>query len=407
MSNWKIIIPEARRNMVLNPSAETTGNYAALGGAGITRTAGFAKFGYRHYECNLSGDNEGISLTLATLGNYWTYVTMYVDIQAATTTFDWSLDGINYYEPTLVYQMVSGLTFANYGLYAYEFINTQANGSFTLYVRQKGAGSVLLRLDGIQVEQTGTQTRFWTTYIDGDQEGCQWDGTPHASTSRRAGTSRAGGRVRDFEDDYGFNVGGMIGVGTVPHELRVNEFALLPGGELSNNRLPSRQFTLMGSIVGDDWASYHDTRSDLVAVLVPQAYPESARGPQEIRIWYTGAPIVKEISAAFERGLDLNLRAGRDPCFSEMRLGLQFKAADPLWYEIGNSSQQLDENDTATLRYMAGRPYSVGKYGTWDDMSVGAATNPVAVYAMVVGPDGRVYVGGDFDLIDGIPNSAR
>jgi hypothetical protein len=38
-------------------------------------------------------------------------------------------------------------------------------------------------------------------------------------------------------------------------------------------------------------------------------------------------------------------------------------------------------------------------------MSVGAATNPVAVYAMVVGPDGRVYVGGDFDLIDGIPNT--
>jgi hypothetical protein len=399
MSDWKLILPEATRNMVLNPSAEIAGNFAALGGpVSATRIQVNAKYGSWAYYLSTNGNDQGIRLTLSQLSNDVHYVTLRAtEFLSVGAEWDWSLDGVNYHTPTVL------LTYNTGGdtWYGTQFPAIEAWNSVSLDIRQNGAGTIEMWFDGVQVEEKS----YWTTYCGGDQEGCQWDGIPHASTSRRTSVARAGGIVRDFQDDYNFNIEAMLGPGSVPHNLRIDPYALLPGGELNSAKLPSRSFTLTGTIDEDDWITSHKTRAALLAVLTPSAYPEDERGPQELRIWYTGADVVKEISASFERGLDLRLSAKRDPCLFERNIGLQFKAADPLWYEIGNSSHVLDENDSAVLRYMAGRPYSVGNHGIWDDMSVGAATNPVAVYAMVVGPDGRVYVGGDFDLIDGIPNT--
>jgi hypothetical protein len=234
MSDWKLIVPEATRNMVLNPSAEIAGNFAAIGGpVSATRVQVNAKYGSWAYYLDANGDNQGIRITLSALSNNIHYVTLRAtEFLGVGSEWDWSLDGVVYRTPTLLLTYNTGAD----AWYGTQFPAVEANGSVSLDIRQNGAGTVTLWLDGIQVEEKS----YWTTYCGGDQEGCQWDGIPHASTSRRTSVARAGGRVRDFQDDYNFNIEAMLGPGSVPHNLRIDPYALLPGGELNSAKLPSR-----------------------------------------------------------------------------------------------------------------------------------------------------------------------
>lgn len=50
MSAWKIVVPHAASNYVLNPSAETTKNYAAYLGATVTRTTDYSARGEYSYK---------------------------------------------------------------------------------------------------------------------------------------------------------------------------------------------------------------------------------------------------------------------------------------------------------------------------------------------------------------------
>ena len=93
---WKVIVPQATTNMCLNPSAETTGNYAPAGGGAISVQTDVAKFGKTAYQVQTAGDDEGAAFLLDTLQNGAT-VTMYV--RNAPTSWDWSLDGATFHEP--------------------------------------------------------------------------------------------------------------------------------------------------------------------------------------------------------------------------------------------------------------------------------------------------------------------
>jgi hypothetical protein len=69
-------------------------------------------------------------------------------------------------------------------------------------------------------------------------------------------------------------------------------------------------------------------------------------------------------------------------------------APDPNWYAVGESSTTLDTNDSATLRYLAGRLKSTGQ---WDDL--GLTANPTTIgtiSAILESSDGSVYIGGNF-----------
>ena len=47
MSDWLVVVPEVTINYCLNPSAETTGNFAAVGGgaASVTRVTTYQLYG--------------------------------------------------------------------------------------------------------------------------------------------------------------------------------------------------------------------------------------------------------------------------------------------------------------------------------------------------------------------------
>jgi hypothetical protein len=381
MSDWKIIVPEATTNKALNPSAETTGNFAAVGGT-VTRSTTYSKYGLNSYRVQTAADDQGMTLTLQALANATHYVTLLVR-GTLPAAWDWSLDGSTFHAPTLIEALDD-----NWSLYGYQFPNTEANGSTTLRIYQNGAGSGDFYIDGVQVEEKD----HWTTYCDGNQSGCAWNGSEHASTSTRSAMSRAGGRIYDLQTDYHLDIGGMAGTGAAPQRLNVDPYAILPGGQLNNVKTQERVFTLTGVIRGTSMANLHANKQALLEELSPDKYPPDQDGFQPVRLRYTGAAVQKQIAAHYETGLEGDLRAEENYYWE--RVAIRFIADDPYWYEVGESAVALDTNDSATLRYTTGRLKSAGQWG-----DLGLTANPTTggtVYAIAAGNDRRIYVGGNF-----------
>lgn len=376
MSNFKIVVGEATTNYVLNPSGETTGNFAAEAGTTVTRSTTYQKYGLYSYRVETNANNEGIQFTLSALSNNIHYVTMLVR-GTLPASWDWSLDGATFTSPTLLEQID-----ANWALYGLQFPAAQANGSVLLEAHQNGAGSGDFYIDGVQVEQK----EYWTTYCDGSQKGCAWNGTENAATSTRSAASRAGGRVRDLQDDYYLNVGGIIGGAAPPQALNIDSYAILPGGELNNIKVQSRVMTITGVISASSDADFHQKQSDLLAMLRGENYPNN----QPARIRYNGATIHKEIALHYESGLEGELQA-TIPCWE--KVAVRFIADDPFWYEIGESAALLDTNDSATFRTVAGRLKSTGQ---WSALGPPDAAGTYTAVLVVAEDSTYVYFGGDF-----------
>lgn len=392
MREWKLVVPAATTNRALNPSAETTGNFAALGGATATRVTTHAKYGLYSYRVQTAADNDGLSLTLQALANAVHFVTLLAR-GTLPAGWDWSLDNATYSEPEALLAID-----AEWTLYGLVFPAAQANGATALYVRQNGAGAGDFYVDGAQVEEHA----FWTTFCDGTQAGCQWNGAAHGSSSTRSAASRAGGRVVDLED-YALEIVEQMGMGAATLKQQVDEYALLPGGALNAVKARPRAFALAAQIVnrGGDNEDLHAYRQALVEELAHDRYPREAAGWQAARLWYAGAEVVKEIGAHYGGGLEAVFRAENWFAHYE-RFVLDFVAPDPYWREIGESAAALDEVDTATLRYVAGRMRGTGQWS-----ALGLTANPTGgagvILAIAYNPvDGRYYVGGMFTGLNGV-----
>lgn len=395
MSDWKVIVPTGTDtiNKVKNPSAEIAGNFAALGGATVTRVTTQQHYGLHSYEVALTANNDGISLTLDTLDNTDYYVTVRIYTGATLPAWDWSLDNITYTAPALLEVIDS-----NWSLYGLYVPAAQANGSTALYIRQNQVGVFTINIDGIQVEENGV----YTTYIDGTQPGSEWNGTPHASSSTRSAQSRAGGTVEDLEDDYGLKITGFSGTGTAPQELFSDSYSQLPGGELNTIKTNSRVFTLTGLISEDTEAQFYQRKQILESLFDAEAYPEDENGPQPIRLRFTGATVHKEIAVHYEGGLEANITAD-DPCAWE-RVAVRFLADDPYWYEIGESAALLDTGDSASFLYVAARLRSTGQWNNLGPPGSGGGASYNAIHALAEDAQ-YVYIGGDFLNFDGIANA--
>lgn len=399
-STIAIVIPEEDQNYILNPSAETTGNFAALAGTTVTRVTTYQKYGLYSYEVNSNADNEGISLTLLAYPNAMAYVAVRARGQLPPA-WDTSLDNTNYHELRLLEKIDS-----NWNLYGAIIPASQANGSTTLYIRQNGAGSGLFYLDGVQVSSV-IDGRHYTTYIDGTQEGCGWLGAPHASASMRSGDSRAGGVVTSFWEGFNFFPEKALGMATTPEELNIDSYAFLPGGELNSSKIPPREFTIIGYFLADTVEELHEHAQRLELELGLNTYP----GRQPVRLRYSGARVLKEISANYTGGLEGDLPIFYNDDWSQedeawvrnykfkMRTSIQWVALDPFWYEVGESVTLLDTNDSATFRVVAGRLRSTGQ---WDPLGSPNAAGTYNSIRAIVEDDTYIYFGGDFDNFNNI-----
>jgi hypothetical protein len=385
MSDYKVIVPEATTNLVLNPSAELAGNFvAAPAGGTVTRVTTYAKYNVYSFRVQTAADNEGIRLSIPVLANAIHYLTLVVR-GTLPPAWTWSLNAGAGTAPAVIATLDASWT-----LYGLQFSAAEAVGSVSLDIWQNGAGAGDFYIDGLQLEQK----TYWTTYCDGDQPGCFWNGVPHASTSTRSAQSRAGGRERDLRTDYYLDIGYLIEAGTPPITQILDEYAILPGGRVQGYKTHARSFTLSGLIQATSLATFHQRRQDLLGVLSPMTGP----GNQPVLLRYNGSTVDKEIAVRYEGGLQLEMDAA--DCYWE-RVALRLLADDPYWYEIGESGALLDVDNLLTFRYVTGRLRSTGQWS-----ALGLTANPTTngtIYAIAYNPwDNRVYVGGDFTGMDGV-----
>lgn len=389
MSNWKIIIPEATTNKVLNPSAETTGSYTEVGSGDIALSTTYSLYGHYSYLVTFPSSGAAVTFTLSALANAVHYITFRV---RGTFPPEWAVGwGVS---PNGVDPVLIEAVDANWNLYGVAFTAAQSSGITALYFYTKDNTVRSRYIDGIQVEQKS----YWTTYCDGSLEGCIWNGVAHAASSSRMATSRAGGVVKDLQSDYYFDISSVTGTGYVPLSLSTDSYALLPGGQINAIKMAQRVFTFNGAIRGiGSLSDYHTKKQNLIRVLAHDSYPQDQYGWQPVRLIYTGAAIQKEISGFYEGGLEGDLNSN-EPYFWE-RTAIRMRAPNPFFTEIGNSATALDSGDSGTYSYIAGRLASTGQ---WDDM--GNGTNDY-VRCIAVDADGRLYVGGDFTLAGGVANT--
>jgi hypothetical protein len=298
---WEIIIPEATTNVVYNPSAELTGNYSAVGGATISIISTRQSYGAKAYYLQTGGSNQGVQLTTATMANAIHYLTF----RSSDSDYTWptittTVDGANFNVPAVL------STDNGYSLYGVQIPAAQCNGATYVRIVQGSAGaSKQAVIDGIQIEQK----EYRTTYVDGDQPGCKWNGTPHASTSTRDQFEAGGGRVYNLRDDLGFIVNAQDGTGMPPVTNLSSPLALQPGNLFDGQTIQGRSFSLTGSIIGSTVANFHSQKQALIKALNVNTTTIGKRGQPRI-FRYTGAAEEKEIYAVYDGGLEFGLPIG-------------------------------------------------------------------------------------------------
>jgi len=457
-NSWQIVKPVASTNYVLNPSAELTGNFAAIGSATITRVTTYAKYGLNSYRVQTFATNTGLSLTLGTLTNSDHWMTLRI---RGTLPKELRLSIGPDSKKVVFLERIDDY----WSLYGAMFGASESNGATSARISQFGTGSGDFFVDGIQIEPLGD----WTTYIDGTQDGCEWNGADHASTSSRSGEYIGGGTPQDLYQEYKFFVTKIVGAGASTPNLSIDSYALLPGGELNSIKTEPRQFTLIGKFIADTEMELHDARQNLIEVL------KLATPGQPLKLRFSGGRVQKEIGVFYQGGLEGDLAEfykGLEPIEDNQwgevsqyieKASIQLSAPDPYWYEVGESAASLDNTsstiysepdtvDSATFRLVAGRLRSTGQWSPLGPPGAGSTQSAVrglaedATYLYMVGeflnldgngsadgiirynkqtgiysamgtgavsfatdvvvaPDGLVYVAGDFASVGGVANT--
>lgn len=378
---WQVVAPEATTNLCLNPSAEGSGNYAALG-VGLTAGPGTAS-AYRGtlvYAVNTTAlTNDGIALTLSALANAAHYVTLRL---AATSTvpggMKWSLNGgANYRTPSLL------ATEGAWQLWGFAFTAGDANGSTALWVVQASDGAGDWDLDCVQVEQK----TYWTTYCDGDQPGCSWVGAPHQSRSTRSAQARSGGRVRDLLADYSCGVEAMEGWGLPEVRASSVEYAQIPGGLVQGQQTGFRQWQLVFGVPSPSLTTVHTLRDYLIELFKPDRVAPA----QPVRVRYSGSTSVVEIDAWYVGGLEGSL-VGEDGLTEQPVVRLL--SEDPYWYRVDGASASASYAATVADYAAAAR-----HGGAWTFLTYAPAST--SVDALCLDPSGHLYIGGSYTTAAG------
>lgn len=403
MADWKIIIPIATTNLCTNPSFETnTTGWNDVGANTIAQSSAQAVRGAFSLLCTFQDSvaMAAFPVTVPAAGTYTMSCRLYVPSSWDGTTA-LGLFGINFAGSSETQVQEWDLTtFDEWVTLETEItIGVDTAGELrVLYTAPAATAGRFIYIDRVQIESGADMT----TYCDGDQPGCAWDGTPHNSASSRSGAFRGGGLVQDLKDIYNFAVVQAIGIGMPPISLSHDSYSLLPGGELNGIKTEIRPFTLQGNITGTGATcqNLHDARQTLEKILAHDTYPKSAEGWQPVRLRYTGADVTKEADVHYARGLEGSLGPEQLQIPTTLEsVAVGFEQDTVFWEAVGDGSQVLDTNDTAVMRHAMARLKSTGQ---WDALGPTASGG---IIRSIAEDDVYVYYGGLFLNWDGDGNS--
>jgi hypothetical protein len=435
---WQAITPVAGTNLVTNPSFELgTAGWVTSAGA-LARTAGAGVFGAYGGRLLASSTNGNTYFDAGTV-SAGTIVTASVWIKSDSPLVQlWLNDGI-------VNQVVShpGDNQWHRLEATYTWTSTTFVRVYVIDTRTSSWSNV--DFDGVQVE-TGVTAA--STYIDGDQDGCSWTGTPHASTSTRDGRDGRGGAITTI-DQPGYAAAGSYqvrefrGIGMPEFNVISTDLALADGGSYQRSRGQSRSLSLFYILQGNGTpAGLHTARRSLLSILNPDK--RTNRGPITLR--YIGSSSPRIIAAYYAGGLEWGEVKGltEEP-------EVKFTAPDPIWQSETEESAGLTSSLTVTpvsnfayrlpdgswssmaggstasplaqiggaVKLLDGRVVVMGRTeitnlggvaaadggGIWDGVAwsnIGGAAANAPIFSMALGNDGTLYIGGTFTSISGV-----
>lgn len=383
MSAWKIVVPHAATNYVLNPSAETTGKYSAYLGATVTRSTTYSARGEYSYKIVPGGAFGGIELDVS---KDLTGVSVYVQVYARGITGTLSIEDSSGTH-TMTRMQVMGSDW-------YMYVSPVTNGIGTSFFLLESVNETWY-LDCVMVTLAVSGDNPAQTYLDGDQPGCAWSGGNHSSFSTRPVTTRAGGIVYDLLDDYGLHIESIAGDMTRPLNI-ISERPFRAGGSVDVTRIGTRVLILVGWLITNNVLPLHAQHVALTDILRPDAVPVASDGrPQPVVLQYWGTEKVLQLRAHYGGGLD-EMQDAKD-CGNQ-RYPLTFDVVEPYWEEVIERALEFDSSDTATVIMAFGR-YD----GDWTDMGPVVSVNMGGPNGIqdILETDEYVFYGGNFGSLNG------
>jgi len=388
---WSIIIPEAAVNLCTNPSFETVAtDWAAGSGHTLARSSVVSFKGAYSGQVTIGGTGTILATYaisgLTTSGVY--FLSAWVNVPAGWDGGNIRLEIANFTGGTATYNAVWTSGVSPYATWVYietkVTLTADVAGDFNLGRSGTANTSKRVYIDAVQFEANAVGA---TTYCDGDQPGCLWNGAPNLSISNRSAQVRSGGRVYNF-DEIGAYVIEISGQGMPPVRHNTQEQALLPGALFLNTKVLPRTFVLVMEAVGSSRPDLHLVRKKLINFIKPDA----AKDNQPFVLRYSGASASKviEIQARYMAGAGLGKLDG----WSE-KVAITMISYDPFCYEIGEEGFQL-----SGFQSLTSAAYGIFKKdGIWNKFGTGFNAIPTCI---AVAPDGKVYVGGQFATANGV-----
>lgn len=395
MTNLAVLIPDAVTNYITNPSMrfDTTGWNAQ--GATITRSLEQSRFGIASLKVVTNGSvlREGTFFRVSVLSGISENITVSVYVR-----------GTGRVRIRLDNNVVGGTEYASQPvkLSATRWQRIYITGFSTggndmrLYVETDDAvvAARTFYVDGAQMERKA----HLTTYCDGDQPGCRWAGTQHASLSDRYAYTREGGRWFELagkerqEQDLYMTVAG--GLGMPPTTIDRHSFSVAPGGFVTGRKIQPRLITFTFHAKRQQeqrveqaisLAHLHEMRQ----ILIELVNADDARGEEIWFLYDDGFPLY--FRGRYDGGLEGEWDV-RNPFVNSFPL--RILALDPFMVEDDQQSQVLDFQNSSVNEFND----IVGRIdGEWDSLNYGVDN---AVGDIEPGRKGEIYISGSFETVN-------
>ena len=389
MPTMRLLLPEGTTNYIKNPSAryDTTG--WAADGSTITRTLDYARFGVSSLKIVTNGAalHEGAYYRVSALENISEAIAVSIYVRGTGAVRLRLVDnpfGKEYASDLLELRSDRWQRLEVVG-------RSSGSNDVRLYIETYGdaAQAITLYADCAQMERKA----FATTYCDGDQEGCQWNGMYHSSTSFRDPYTRAGGRWvtisgRDREQEglYATVVGGM---GVAPLTNNLQSYAVSPGSYYQNTKILNRVITITFHAkhynMQPDCNDSLERLNQLRQMLIDAVKPDRTAGGEAFTLEYQDGDRPLYIKVRYDGGLEGEWDV-RNQWINSFPLRLL--AVSPLFTEDDQEADTLDFQSTQTINYILQR-----KDGEWSEMNGGFDGQ---VLGIVIGPQGEIIAFGDF-----------
>ena len=266
-------------------------------------------------------------------------------------------------------------------------LSTDPVGGMGLYTDVASSGDQIF-MDLFQ----WTNGEFLQTYIDGEQEGCSWDGAPDNGSSTRSVETRDGGSILDLKDDLGLAVEMFSGAGFPSIKNMSRDRALTDGMEFIRTRVRGAKIQLSSMVTGSSLSNYHATRKALLEAM----RPDSDGGTDPLWLQYWGALDTtgqKKIRVRLSSGFEGNKGQG----FHE-KLKLIFEAHEPYWESIHPQFELLDP-DFVPAGGHGGILMRLKETGVWSTLGLSATSHTTftEIHDLLYDERERIlYVAGNF-----------